>query len=66
MIKTTKILLLVALVILIGYDIYVFAKKDFTATISAFVWDKSEKYPILPFSIGVICGHFFWQRREDV
>ena len=66
MIKTTKILLLVSVVLLIGYDIYVFAKQDFSATISAFVWDKSAKYPILPFSVGVICGHFFWQRTGEV
>lgn len=31
-------------------------------TISEIVWTISAKRPLLPFLVGVLCGHFFWQR----
>lgn len=31
-------------------------------TISEIVWRISSQRPILPFAIGVLCGHFFWQK----
>lgn len=31
-------------------------------TISEIVWAISAKRPLLPFMVGVLMGHFFWQR----
>jgi hypothetical protein len=32
-------------------------------TISEIVWTATTERPIVPFAAGVVCGHFFWQRR---
>lgn len=32
-------------------------------TISELVWTASQR-PLLPFAVGVLCGHFFWQRSS--
>ena len=35
------------------------------STISEIVWG-AHQYPILPFMLGVLCGHFFWQAVRSV
>ena len=32
-------------------------------TISEQVWGATARYPVVAFFAGVLCGHFFWQRR---
>lgn len=58
---TVAILVLVAL-ILIVYDIYVVVKTGFDATISWVIYSNAKLYPIIPFAMGVLCGHFFWSQ----
>ena len=31
-------------------------------TISEIMWHVAAQRPILPFAMGVLMGHFFWQR----
>ena len=51
---------------LIGYESYALANAYPGDTISEYFWYVSGKYPILPFFlgliIGILAGHFFWQR----
>jgi hypothetical protein len=30
-------------------------------TLSAFVWRLSADYPLVPFLVGLLCGHLFWR-----
>ena len=32
-------------------------------TISEQVWKANETTALVPFLVGVVCGHFFWQRK---
>ena len=45
---------------LIGYDIYIRIVKGKDATLSLTIYKWSKAYPIIPFAIGVLMGHFFW------
>jgi hypothetical protein len=38
----------------------------FQATISWWIWTNSVKYPIIPFAIGVLMGHLFWNQSLNV
>lgn len=31
-------------------------------TISEVVWSVIRRWPMLPFVVGVVCGHLFWGR----
>lgn len=44
------------------YELSALATKQPGDTISEIVWEISSKRPILPFALGVLCGHFFWQK----
>lgn len=44
------------------YELSALVTKEDGDTISEIVWTISSKRPILPFAIGVLCGHFFWQK----
>ncbi len=34
-------------------------------TISERVWKHAPRRPLIPFAIGLLCGHFFWQAASD-
>jgi hypothetical protein len=58
----TIAIMALAVVLLAIYDIYAAIKGGFSNTISWVVYTNSLKYPIIPFAIGVLCGHFFWSQ----
>jgi hypothetical protein len=51
---------LTAVIFLLAYE--GFALATGRTTLSRFVWttDKSQYGPLLPFLVGLLCGHFFW------
>ncbi len=51
-------LLLLALFIYEGYALLTPASGD---TISEITWGLL-RHPLVPFLVGLLCGHFFWQR----
>jgi hypothetical protein len=58
--RTITISILVAVTVaLIGWDIYV-AVVETPATISVIVLGWAQAHPVLPFAIGVVCGHLLW------
>lgn len=59
----TMIVLLFVSVLLIVYDFYAYWSFGQESTISMYLFDISKKFPIVPFGIGVIMGHLFWQNR---
>ena len=32
-------------------------------TISELIWSMTQKWPIIPFAVGVAVGHLFWYRQ---
>lgn len=56
---TGKVVFLIVVFALI-YDLYVYRKSDGKATISTWVRVMSKEWPMIPFLLGVLAGHFFW------
>ena len=44
------------------YEFVALAIKSSGDTISEIVWNVTVSYPLVPFLVGLLCGHFFWQR----
>jgi predicted permease len=34
-------------------------------TISEIVWKISTNHPLIPFLLGMVCGHWFWNRGTN-
>lgn len=60
--KVTLIIVLTAIVALIGYDVFAYAKGGYEATISYLVWTSAHTHPIIPLSAGVLIGHLFFSQ----
>lgn len=56
--RTTLILIGVT-ALMIGYDIWAALNKETGDTITEVVRFGSQ-HPIIPFALGVLCGHLFW------
>lgn len=57
----TEYFLIASVVVWIIYDVYVFVfDRENDSTISEVMWRVSRDYPIVPFAVGVIMGHWFW------
>lgn len=59
----TRIVLFVAVVGLLAYDVWAFLAGGTKGTISWNVYELSYKYPSMTFGVGFVCGHLFWQMR---
>ena len=57
---TKFLLILVFIVIFVWDSIIMFFAADLNATISFAIYTISRQHPIIPFTIGVLCGHVFW------
>lgn len=56
----TKFALLLALVLLLSYDLFAVYAYGFDATVSVVVFTLAKAAPIIPFLAGLVVGHFFW------
>jgi len=57
----TKFLIILAFFIVFVWDcIVMFFGKSLDATISLSLYKISKDNPIIPFALGVLCGHVFW------
>lgn len=57
------IFVIVALVVLaLVYDLIAFLRGGFQNTISWAMYELGKSYPIIPFLLGVVAGHFFWSQ----
>lgn len=56
----TQIILVGTVVSLVLFDI-VIAMVNTRKTISMTVYEISEKFPIIPFALGVVIGHILWK-----
>jgi len=62
--QITIYILIAAIVLLIGWDIFAYIKGGGEATISSVILDTSKEFPPLPFAFGVLCGHLFWPQKD--
>lgn len=60
----TGIFIVVSALIAIGYDVWVYSHAGTEGTISYWIYDMSHDHPSIPFVMGYICGHFFWQMKK--
>lgn len=47
---------------MVVYELVALADKDEGDTISELFWTVSTKRAIVPFALGVLMGHLFWQK----
>ncbi len=62
--QITMLIIGLVVIALIGYDFYAIAVGGTEASISHIVIVWSYKYPIIPFGMGVLIGHFFWPIKK--
>ena len=60
----TILVLAAAVVILIGWDLFVWMSPEPDDTISEVVLGWAKKTVVLPFAFGVLMGHLFWPQRR--
>lgn len=46
---------------LLVYELVALGARAPGATISELVWQAAHRRPIVPFAVGLLCGHFFWR-----
>jgi len=63
-IKITWIVIGVALIGLIGYDVVAIANGGREASISWQIIQHSYEYPMTVFLTGFVCGHLFWRMKD--
>lgn len=60
-INLTKLLIVLAFCLVLIWDIAVMIfSNNVNATISIVLYTLSKNHPMIPFIIGVLCGHVFW------
>lgn len=59
---TRKIIMIavIASVLIIGIADAIALIQGSDNTLSQLVYDSAKKSPIIPFLVGLVCGHFFW------
>jgi hypothetical protein len=60
---TTTALLVVLPALVIAYDVIAAWRGGGAATISDVILSVSLQRPIIPFAVGVLCGHLFFSQR---
>lgn len=63
--RVTYIFIAVLFIAIAIYDVYAIMKGGTEASISSIMIGWSYKFPLFPFSMGVICGHLFWRMRAN-
>ena len=63
--KATKTLIPVLVALAIVYDIIAYWCGGVGATISRATLAWARNWPIIPLSVGVLCGHLFWPQPKE-
>jgi len=56
----TIIVVLVAIAVVIAWDIFAVSNPIPGDTVSEMTFNAAKANPIIPFALGVVCGHLFW------
>jgi hypothetical protein len=64
----TRIIILLIVVAVAGWDFYLFWQIHWNgiehaqdATFSVILYESARRWPVIPFVLGFLCGHVFWQ-----
>ena len=60
--KKTKIVLIVLTSVAVVVNIVLIATGN--NSMSQVIQDTSGKFPVIPFAVGVLAGHFFWRVKD--
>jgi hypothetical protein len=58
----TKLAILALVAVAVVYDVIAYMRGSVDATISRVVLGWARSNPLIPFSVGVVCGHIFWSQ----
>jgi hypothetical protein len=61
--KATISILVAVAALLVAWDVWVYLEPTGGDTISEVTLGFARRHPVLPFAIGVVCGHLFWSQR---
>jgi hypothetical protein len=56
----TALGLSICVVVLIAWDVWLYAQPPAADTISRVIADTAQRHPLLPFGLGVLIGHWLW------
>ena len=56
----TKVGIPIVVLLVLLYDVIAYMRGSVDATISRVVLGWARSNPLIPFSVGVLCGHLFW------
>jgi hypothetical protein len=59
----TVLFITVVFIAVAVFDVYIIAKKGKKESISAHIIRASHAHPLLPFLLGIVCGHLFWSMK---
>jgi uncharacterized membrane protein YdjX (TVP38/TMEM64 family) len=60
----TIAILLAFLVLLLVWEGWVLVNAEQGDTISSVIATAAERWPVIPFLAGLLCGHFFWPMKD--
>ena len=64
-VHVTRMLIVFIILIVALWDCYVLSQGQQQATFSVVIYESSKKWPVIPFVLGFLCGHIFWQVYGD-
>jgi len=62
--RLTQIIIIAATMLVIVYDVIAVSAWGVDATVSRVTLSWAKSNPILPFAVGVVCGHLFWPQPK--
>ena len=61
----TRMLIALIVLVIAVWDFYVIYQGHQEATFSVVIYESSKRWPVIPFVLGFLCGHIFWQIYGD-
>lgn len=52
--------LVLSAIVVIAFDVWTMVKRGADTTVSWTLYSVAQKYPVVPFAIGMLMGHLFW------
>jgi len=64
-VHVTRMLVVFIVAVVAAWDVYVIYQGQQEATFSVVLYESSRRWPVIPFVLGFLCGHIFWQIYGD-
>jgi len=64
-VHVTRMLVVFIVAVVAAWDVYVIYQGQQEATFSVVLYESSRRWPVIPFVLGFLCGHVFWQIYGD-